>query len=145
MDINPYRFTTSWREYEFAYHALANSPSLILLTMAWLDAGSGSDPYCPAGVPDVQSLSYWLERFKPLIEAKGENEVLIALCNRCGDEGNAYYAGTSCVLGVRRGEVISYGLLGKGQEKLLVVDTAQADKGVRIMRFPGMLFGMDGS
>lgn len=137
MDINPYRFIAPWTEYEFANHALAKSSSLILLTMAWLDAESRSSPCSQPGSPDLQTLSYWLDRFKPLIEANGETEVLVALCNRWGNEGNAYYAGTSAVLGVRGGEVIVYGILGQAEEKLLLVDTTKVHQARGILRFPG--------
>lgn len=46
-------------------------------------------------------------------------------CNRCGVEDDVHYAGTSAVLGVKGGEVLVYGLLGRGVKELLVVDTTQ--------------------
>ncbi len=94
--------------------------------MAWLTAESGSRPPDTANQPDLDTLSYWLERLRPLIEARhNSDEVLVALCNRCGREGDAHYAGTSAVLGIKNDTVTVYGLLGLGQETVLVVDTLE--------------------
>lgn len=50
------------------------------------------------------------------------------LANRCGTEDDVVYAGTSAVLGIQDGEVRVYGLLGRGEKELLVIDT---DEGPR--------------
>ncbi len=125
MDINPYRFEAPWTAYEFTNHALAHSSQLILMTMAWLNSESMSCPVERAEEPNRHTLWYWLARLEPLLEARDGREVLIAFCNRSGSEGTAHYAGTSAVLGFRNGVVTLYGLLGEGQEKLLVVDTKE--------------------
>ena len=57
-------------------------------------------------------------------EKEEEDEIIVIFANRCGVEGNAVYAGTSAVLGVRSGVITVYGLLGRGQEGLLVADTS---------------------
>ncbi len=145
MDINPYRFEAPWTAYEFFSNAVRKSVSVILLTMAWLTTDVEPCPPEQAAVPDIQTLEYWLKRLHPLIAAakdsrqRGE-EVLVALCNRCGSEdGGAHYAGTTTVLGIpgggggSGGEITLYGILGRGEERLLVVDTADAPHALRLV------------
>jgi protein N-terminal amidase len=79
--------------------------------------------------PDMDALTYWVSRFEPLIRAEKDEETIVIFCNRTGSEDNATYAGTSAVLGIRAGEVKVYGLLGRGQKDLLVVDTSKAPYG----------------
>jgi len=71
----------------------------------------------------METLSYWLARLEPLIRAETEGEIIVVLANRCGSEGEATYAGTSAILGIHAGEVKVYGILGRGERELLVVDT----------------------
>jgi hypothetical protein len=75
--------------------------------------------------PDIDTLSCWVARLEPLIRAKDKGEIIVVLANRCGTEGEAIYAGTSCVLGIEDGEVKVYGILGRGERELLIVDTEQ--------------------
>lgn len=75
--------------------------------------------------PDMETLCYWLSRMEPLIRAEDTGEIIVVICNRCGTEGDALYAGTSCVLGIESGEVKLYGILGRGEKELLVVDTSK--------------------
>jgi protein N-terminal amidase len=141
MDINPYRFEAPWTAYEFFSHAVLKSASVILLTMAWLTTDAEPCPPEQAAVPDIHTLEYWLKRLHPLIAAakdgrQHDEEVLVALCNRCGSEdGGAHYAGTTTVLGIPGGgdAVTLYGVLGRGEEKLLVVDTADAPHAQRLV------------
>jgi len=91
--------------------------------------------------PDLDTIMYWLQRFEPLVQAEravGE-DVVVVLANRCGmepgrlagvsqgmdDSGEEVvsYAGSSCVMKVRNGEVQIYDMLGRAEEKLLIVDT----------------------
>jgi protein N-terminal amidase len=93
--------------------------------MAWLtreDARSYSR--CPKE-PDMETLSYWLARMEPLIRAETEGEIICVFANRSGTEDEAVYAGTSAVLGIHSGEVKVYGILGRGEKELLVVDTSK--------------------
>lgn len=76
--------------------------------------------------PDMETLSYWLARLEPLIRAEQTGEIIVVICNRTGVEDDAVYAGTSAVLGIEDGEVKVYGVLGRGQKELLVVDTDDA-------------------
>lgn len=71
----------------------------------------------------MDTLSYWLARMEPLIRAETEGEIICVFANRSGTEDDAVYAGTSAVLGIHAGEVKVYGILGRGEKELLVVDT----------------------
>ncbi|KAI9818451.1 MAG: Carbon-nitrogen hydrolase [Pycnora praestabilis] len=128
MDINPYRFTAPFTAYEFATHALAHTSPLIVLPMAWTTRLSSHELISNALKPDLSTLSYWLARFQPIVDAAGEEEVVMVLGNRCGEEGEVRYAGTSAVLGVNGGEISVYGILGRAEEELLVVDTGDAPR-----------------
>lgn len=78
--------------------------------------------------PDMQSVNYWLARLEPLIRGEIEGEIIVVLANRCGSEDESVYVGTSCVLGINEGEISVYGILGRGEEQLLVVDTGAPPK-----------------
>lgn len=71
----------------------------------------------------METLSYWLARIEPLIRAETEDEIIVVFANRTGVEEEAMYAGTSAVLGIQAGEVKVYGILGRGEKELLLVDT----------------------
>lgn len=91
--------------------------------MAWLTRQNIGEYSRKSKEPDIDTLSYWVARLEPLIRAEGRGEVIVVLANRCGTEDEAIYAGTSCVLGIEDGEVKVYGILGRGERELLVVDT----------------------
>lgn len=74
--------------------------------------------------PDKETLAYWMARLEPLIRCEDDGEIIIVLANRTGVEGDAVYSGTSAVLGIQSGEVKLYGVLGRGERELLVVDTS---------------------
>ena len=123
MDLNPYKFEAPWSAWEFAYHVLHKQSNLVVLSMAWLTREEAR-PYSRAPKePDMETLSYWLARLEPVIRAEAEGEIIVVLANRCGTEDDAVYAGTSAVLGIEAGEVKVYGILGRGERELLVVDT----------------------
>jgi protein N-terminal amidase len=75
--------------------------------------------------PCMDTLSYWLARLKPLLAADESREVIIVLANRTGVEGDTVYAGTSAVIGIESGDVKLYGVLGRGEKDLLIVDTSK--------------------
>jgi hypothetical protein len=93
--------------------------------MAWMTQQDLSVHSGKSKEPDIDTLTYWVARLEPLIRAEGEGEIIVVLANRCGTEAEAVYAGTSCVLGIEDGEVKVYGILGRGEEGLLVADTTQ--------------------
>jgi protein N-terminal amidase len=73
----------------------------------------------------MDTLSYWLARLKPLIQADDPREVIVVLANRTGVEDDAVYAGTTIVLGIGSGDVKIYGVLGRGEQDLLEADTSK--------------------
>ena len=148
MDINPYQFKAPWQAYEFANHVLAGGARLVVLSMAWLTRLDESVLKQSASEPDMDTLTYWLERFYPFMAAKLEYDVVVVFCNRCGTEPNeprtmvvksgqvvpllestVCYAGSSCVVKFKangRGvEILD--VLGKAEEKVLIVDTEQTE------------------
>ncbi|APA08298.1 hypothetical protein SS1G_13215 [Sclerotinia sclerotiorum 1980 UF-70] len=123
MDLNPYKFEAPWSTCEFASHVLEKKANLVIVSMAWLTREDQISFGLLAKEPDMKTISYWITRLEPIIRAETDEEIIIVLANRCGTEGEATYAGTSAVLGIRDGEVSVYGILGRGEEELLVVDT----------------------
>lgn len=95
----------------------------MILSMAWQTHQDpnlfGANPT----EPDIETLVYWVQRLEPLIHANKEEEVIVVFCNRAGSETEATYTGTSAVIGIKRGEVFVYGVLGRGVDDLLIVDT----------------------
>ncbi|KAH0563475.1 hypothetical protein GP486_001959 [Trichoglossum hirsutum] len=124
MDINPHRFIAPFHSYEFATHVLASSAVLTLLPMAWLASEPPSTFQTDPELPDATTAHYWESRFRPLLEGKSnDREALVVVCNRSGSEREAHYAGTSSVIGLQNGAFRCFGILGRGVEDLLVVDT----------------------
>ncbi|KAG4440622.1 hypothetical protein IFR05_003903, partial [Cadophora sp. M221] len=124
MDLNPYKFEAPWNAWEFANHILLRRANLVVLSLAWM---TRDDPRAFSRTPkepDMDTLAYWLMRLEPLIRNEGEDEIIVVFANRTGLEGDATYAGTSAVLGIRGGEVRVYGVLGRGERELLVIDTS---------------------
>lgn len=71
---------------------------------------------------------------EPIIRAEKEEEIVFVFCNRCGVEGDTVYAGTSTVISIKQGECRVHGLLPRGRESLLVVDTDSPPLGKLISR-----------
>lgn len=93
--------------------------------MAWLTREEPHIFNAQPSEPDLETLTYWVKRMEPLIRSDESHEVVVIFSNRAGTEGDATYAGTSAVLGIQNGEVTVYGLLGRGEKQLLVVDTSK--------------------
>ncbi|KAI5211116.1 hypothetical protein AUEXF2481DRAFT_39212 [Aureobasidium subglaciale EXF-2481] len=141
MDINPRRFEAPWSAYEFANHCVDSDAPLVVLSMAWLTRLLPQQLLATSTQPDLETLNYWLERFMPVVQSEREGGTVMVMANRCGtepgmvagvsqgvdDEGNEVvgYAGTSCVLTVEQGEIRIFDILGKGEERLLRVDTTE--------------------
>ncbi|CZT07610.1 related to amino-terminal amidase [Rhynchosporium graminicola] len=128
MDLNPYKFEAPWNTWEFANHVLLREVNLVVLSMAWMTREESRSFSRSPKDPDMETLSYWLARLEPLIRNEGEDEIIAVFANRTGYEENATYAGTSAVLGIQGGEVKVYGILGRGEKELLVVDTSVGPK-----------------
>ncbi|KAF1947070.1 carbon-nitrogen hydrolase [Clathrospora elynae] len=128
MDINPYKFTSPWSNYEFASLAQFSQSPLICISMAWLCHLTPTELIQDPGQPDIATVAYWVERFQPLVEAKEEKPVYVVLANRCGMEKGVCYAGSSTVIKIEKGIVSLYETAGKNEEKCLVVDLAERPK-----------------
>ncbi|KAG8416134.1 hypothetical protein J3459_013757 [Metarhizium acridum] len=126
MDLNPYKFEAPWDKFEFAQHVLDCGARLVVISMAWI---TNDDPRQFSRMPqepDMNTLLYWVSRLEPIIRAESTEEVIVVFANRTGMEGEVTYAGTSAVIGIKSGEVRVYGILGRGDKELLVVDTDAA-------------------
>ncbi|KAM0332962.1 hypothetical protein ACHAQA_001618 [Verticillium albo-atrum] len=123
MDLNPYRFESPWSAFEFAFHILEYQSNFVIVSMAWMTREDGRMFSRMPNEPDMETLTYWVTRLEPLIRAENDDEIIIVFCNRTGTEDDVIYAGTSAVIGIQGGEVKVYGLLGRGQKELLIVDT----------------------
>lgn len=128
MDINPYRFTSPWSDYEFAATALTSQCSLVCISMAWLCHLTPTELAQDPNQPDVATVAYWVERFQPLVEAQRDKPVYIVMANRCGMEKGVCYAGSSTVIKIEKGIVSLYETVGKSEEKCLVVDLTERPK-----------------
>ncbi|KAK8112709.1 amino-terminal amidase [Apiospora sp. TS-2023a] len=124
MDINPWRFQSPWDKFEFAFHVIDAAANVVILSMAWLTQEDARTFSRMPKEPDMETLTYWVKRLEPLIRAENEDEIIIIFANRTGVEDDAVYAGTSAVIGIKHGEVSVYGILGRGDKELLVVDTS---------------------
>ncbi|KAI5461278.1 hypothetical protein BGZ63DRAFT_404151 [Mariannaea sp. PMI_226] len=123
MDLNPYKFQAPWHAFEFANHVLRMDSNLVIVSMAWVTREDRRRFTSLPNEPDMDTLTYWVTRLEPLIRADNQDEIIVIFCNRTGYEDDVTYAGTSAVIGIQDGEVTVYGLLGRGQKELLVVDT----------------------
>lgn len=97
---------------------------LVILSMAWSTVQSAENFCSTPLAPDIETLTYWIQRLEPIIKADSDRETIVVFCNRTGIEDDAVYTGTSTVVGIKNNEVSVYGILGRGTEELLVVDTA---------------------
>lgn len=130
MDLNPHHFVSPWTDYEFASHALSTHASLVILSTAWTTTLPDENLSSLARQPDLSTLSYWLSRLKPLIDADDGVERIAVIGNRTGREGEVGYAGTSVVVGVGGKRTRIWGILGRGEEGVLVIDTEEEPRWV---------------
>ncbi|KAL3303108.1 N-terminal amidase [Colletotrichum asianum] len=120
---NPYKFRAPWHAFEFGFHILHHESNFVIVSMAWMTREDSRTFSRMPNEPDMDTLTYWVTRLEPLIRAEKDTEIIVVFCNRTGMEDDAVYAGTSAVVGVQDGEVKIYGVLGRGEKELLVVDT----------------------
>jgi len=122
---SPYQFQTPWDTFEFGKHILQVDANLVIVSMAWLTSEDQGVFTSQPQEPDLNTLGYWVRRLEPVITTESDDEIIVVFANRCGSEDHAVYAGTSAVIGIKGGEVNVYGLLGRDDKRLLVVDTNQ--------------------
>lgn len=123
MDINPYKFLSPWTDYEFANAVIGAKSPLVVLSMAWISSANPAKIVANPDEVDMDTLSYWLNRFSPIIKSKSDTATYLVMANRCGEEGGVWYAGTSTVMKVNNHSIDIYGSLGVNERKCLVVDT----------------------
>lgn len=120
---SPYKFEAPWNAFEFGVHITKLKANLVILSMAWLTQQDQAAFTPFAQDPDMDTLTYWVQRLEPLIRSESDEETIVVFCNRCGMEDDVVYAGTSAVIGIKDGEVSVYGLLGRGVKEMLIVNT----------------------
>lgn len=125
MDINPYKFTAPWTDYEFANQAINTQSPIVCVSMAWLCHLTPEELQRGPEEADFATVAYWVERFQPFVEKAKEHPVILILANRCGMEKGVCYAGSSTVIKIDAAGVSLYDTLGKFEEKVLIVDTLE--------------------
>ncbi|KAF2755941.1 carbon-nitrogen hydrolase [Pseudovirgaria hyperparasitica] len=123
MDINSYRFEAEWSKYEFASAALAAKSPIVVVSTAFITHLTTEALAEEPKLPDDGTLSYWLARMDPIRTATQNDRVTLVFANRCGSEGGTNYAGSSAVIRIEGGKVSILDMLGRNEEKLMVVDT----------------------
>lgn len=94
-----------------------------------------------AAEPDMETLTYWISRLQPIVDVNSSEETIVVFANRTGTEAEVTYVGTSAVVGIRAGQIRLYGMLGRGEQDLLVVDTESQPYG--ILQIDGAHSGQD--
>jgi hypothetical protein len=111
-------------ENKFVYHVLHKNANLVILSMSWYTNKKNASKSDSAS-PDLDTLSKLLIILEPVIRNETTDEIICVFANQVGTEGEFAYTGTSAVFGIYRGDVNVYGILGHGNEDLLIVDTKQ--------------------
>ncbi|KAI0917388.1 hypothetical protein AcW1_007414 [Taiwanofungus camphoratus] len=111
MDLNvqpPAEWTLDEGPYEMADYCIAKKTNTLIMLNAWLDSGvDGNEDR------DWQTLNYWAARLRPLwAKATGvsmpnsqkdaEDETVVVICNRCGEENGKRFAGSSALFSLQR-------------------------------------------
>ena len=119
-----------WNKLE--YFVILKQPDLIILPVAWTTKENLESYSTLPEEPDMKTLRHWIERLKILLTA-AKDEIIVVFANQTWHTDNTLYAGTSehtdiyagtsAVLGFQHGKVNVYGILGRGEKRLLVVDT----------------------
>jgi protein N-terminal amidase len=122
MDINPYKFTAEWSEYEFASAALRARSPLIALSNAWITRLTPDELAAEPLEPDVETQTYWLERMRPIITSAPSEPIVVVFANRAGQEGGVCYAGSSMVVRVGPDGVSIHDRLGRKEERCMILD-----------------------
>ncbi|KAJ3000452.1 Carbon-nitrogen hydrolase [Globomyces sp. JEL0801] len=115
MDVNPYKFTAPFEDFEFGNFHLTNQSKLVLLSMAWLKPTKET----PEKIT-LDMMNYWALRLSPLI--KSADPVTVCICNRIGEEDDVVFGGSSCILRFDNGKVFSLGSLSFNETGVLQVE-----------------------
>ncbi|RPD62257.1 carbon-nitrogen hydrolase [Lentinus tigrinus ALCF2SS1-7] len=145
MDLNvqpPAMWDLTLGPYEIAEYCIAQKTNLLVLLNAWLDSKSSPDEDT-----DWQTINYWATRLRPLwakvakedakAEADGHassseegrkpgEELVVVVCNRCGEENGITFAGSSSLFSLTR---------GAGRPKLLYC-MGRREEGLEVWTYP---------
>jgi len=137
MDLNPYQFKTSFREYEFARYHVQQQTEIILCSMAWLRNEDEDKSQSNDDEPDNSTINYWCDRLLPFFtdletysnvfptgtqNPEPKRNVLFVACNRTGTENGLCFAGSSSVILLSSKRPILLGSLKSKQEAVMVID-----------------------
>ncbi|KIK69821.1 hypothetical protein GYMLUDRAFT_34230 [Collybiopsis luxurians FD-317 M1] len=119
--------------YEMADYALRQNSNILILLNAWLDSGKEMEEET-----DWHTLNYWAARLRPLwvknslnqdsnrLSEDGQHldgkEMIVAVCNRTGEENGKIFAGSSAIYSMQK---------GSGRPKLLDM-MGRKEEGIRI-------------
>lgn len=106
MDLNcqpPSEWGLETGPYEIADHCIDNQSNVLILLNAWLDSKEQEE-----SDEDWRVLNYWAARLRPLwvTEQSAESDpaqpakdhnTIVVVCNRCGEENDTLFAGSSAV------------------------------------------------
>lgn len=127
MDLNPYKFTAPFNEFEFSMSAYANLARLVVVPTAWLDSESPdiqedrsdkeklelaakikkqleTETYPDAKDLLILLIDYWIVRLFPFLShpmnglPKQPQKTTAVICNRTGIEDQTFYGGSLCIL-----------------------------------------------
>jgi protein N-terminal amidase len=114
MDINPYKFKSSFYDYEFANYHVEQNTDIILCSMAWLKSKEGSE---------MSTIRYWATRLLPLHEnVKEDKHTLFVACNRTGLEKESEFAGASCILDISDENIVILNYMNSDNTGIMVVE-----------------------
>jgi protein N-terminal amidase len=114
MDLNPYRFKTSFYEYEFAKYHLQHNTELLLCSMSWLKGKGDTSSF--------DTIKYWMQRLSPLFTTQQANKAIVfAACNRIGQERSSTFAGGSCIAIISNQEINLLGYLESNVTDILLI------------------------
>ena len=94
MDMNPYKFQAPYESFEFANSCLKHKSDVVICSNAWLHPEQDSTDTTVS----MSTIQYWADRCRPLI---GSNAVCV-IANRTGKEEGTKFAGSSCILHLKK-------------------------------------------
>lgn len=120
MDLNPFRFTAPFEDYELASFCVEHDVDLLVMPMAWLAPSDErhqleSDQAAAPLQPSLSTINYWALRCKPFFqppkpsvspsvplselgEVRLHKQRYLITANRVGRERDSIFGGSSCVL-----------------------------------------------
>ncbi|SJX64001.1 related to NTA1-Amidase [Sporisorium reilianum f. sp. reilianum] len=139
MDLNPFQFQAPFESCELASFCSANNVDLLVMPMAWLlpkheqQQLVEQDGHQRNPAPSLSTINYWALRCRPLFDAQHSSSTpstiapskstYLVATNRCGNEANAVFAGSSCILQMNTGKrPLLLDSLGTTEQACLVVD-----------------------